>query len=68
MTFRAREPYGLLVAELARRAAESDCALRASIAMRRVRHRAVNAIFARVIPQSAQAPRTRAWLADTLAS
>ena len=68
MTFKAFEPYGLLVAELARRAARSDCALRAGVALRRMRHRAVNAILARVLQEGAQAPRARSWLADTLAS
>jgi hypothetical protein len=68
MTFRAFEPYGLLVAELARRASESDCALRAGVAVRRMRYRAVNAIFARMLPDGEQAPRARSWLANTLAN
>lgn len=65
MTFSAFEPYGLFLAEMYRQAAASDCALRASVTLRRARNRAVNAIFAHV-PTIVQPPRTRAWIAETL--
>jgi hypothetical protein len=65
MTFSAFEPYRLLVAELCHQAAASDVALRTSVAVRRVRNRAVNAIFARMA-DSPQGPRARAWIAQTL--
>ena len=65
MTFSAFEPYGLLMAELYQRAVASDCALRTSVAVRRARNRAVNAIFAR-IGAGVQAPRARNFIAETL--
>lgn len=65
MTFTAFEPYGQFFAELYKQAAASDCALRTSVALRRMRNRAVNAIFAHV-PDAVQPPRTKAWIADTL--
>jgi hypothetical protein len=33
-----------------------------------MRYRAVNAIFARMLPDGEQAPRARSWLANTLAN
>jgi hypothetical protein len=68
MTLSAFEPYGLLVAELYRGAMASDCALRTSVALRRARNRAVNAIFARMVAGGSQAPRAGAWIAQTLDS
>lgn len=65
MTLSAFEPYGHLVAELYRGAMASDCALRASVAVRRARNRAVNAIFAH-LAGGAQTPRARAWITQTL--
>ncbi len=64
MTFRAFEPYAALFADLCQRTTESDCALKASVALRRARNRTVNAIFAHLMPQAA--PRARAWIAGTL--
>lgn len=64
MTLSAFEPYGQLVAELYRGAMASDCALRTSVAVRRVRNRALNAIFAH-LGAGAQTPRARAWIAQT---
>jgi hypothetical protein len=65
MTLSAFEPYRQLVAELYRGAMASDCALRASVAVRRARNRAVNAVFARM-PARTQIPRTRAWVTQAL--
>jgi hypothetical protein len=65
MTFSAFEPYGQLVAEIYRQAVASDVCLRTSVAVRRARNRAVNAIFARVA-DGPQGPRARAWIAQTL--
>jgi hypothetical protein len=67
MTLSAFEPYGQLMAELYRGAMASDCALHASVAVRRARNRAVNAIFAHLPAGAAQTPRARAWIAHTLA-
>jgi hypothetical protein len=67
MTFSAFEPYGLFVTELYQKAISSDCALRASVALRRARNRALNAVFARILAAGPQAPRARAFIADTLA-
>jgi len=65
MTLSAFEPYRLLVAELCHQAAASDVALRTSVAVRRARNRALNALFARMA-DTPQAPRARAWIAHTL--
>ena len=65
-TLRAFEPYALFFAELCHRASGSDCALKASVALRRARNRTVNAIFAHVLADGARSPRARAFIAETL--
>ena len=62
MQMSAFEPYGLLFTELYRQAVSSDRALRTAVAARRLRNRAVNALFARLPPESRRAATGRAWI------